>query len=349
MNTIWQTHLQQSGAQIENGILLSFGQADIERLAINNTTIIADLSQYGIITASGDESTDFLQNQLSNDIKLIDDTHSQLSSYCNPKGRMLANFRVFKLGNEIQLRLPIDTLEATLKRLNMFIMRSKLTLEDNSHNLAGFGICGEKAERILVDAGLTVPKAINEVQQQNGFCIIRVPSTSTRFEIYGEVTELITLWDKCTAHATPVGTDVWSLENIWMGLPDITANTVEAFVPQMVNLHAINGVSFKKGCYPGQEVVARMQYLGKLKRRMYRAHIKTEAVPVAGDDLCSSASTDSVGKIVSAVPAPDGGVDVLAVLKIAQAEQHTIHLGNDTKDALEFIELPYEVPLEREK
>jgi hypothetical protein len=117
----------------------------------------------------------------------------------------------------------------------------------------------------------------------------------------------------------------------------------------MANLHAIGGVSFKKGCYPGQEVVARMQYLGKLKRRMFRAHVDTEQLPQAGDNLYSPASSDSVGKIVTASLAPEGGVDMLAVLQIAQAEQHAIHLGSATGPQLEFIDLPYQVPLEREK
>ena len=349
MNTSWQTHLQQSGAHIEEGIVKHFSQPDVERQAINNGTVIAALSHYSIITASGDDASDFLQNQLSNDIKQVDDTHSQLSSYCSPKGRMLASFRIFKFKNQIQLRLPVDTLEATLKRLNMFIMRSQVTLEDNSHTLAGFGICGNEADSILSNAGLTAPENMDGVSQQNGLCIIRIPGTHPRFEIYGEPAELIKLWDKCAVQATPVGADVWSLQDIWTGLPDITINTVEAFVPQMTNLHAINGISFKKGCYPGQEVVARMHYLGKLKRCMYRAHIDTELAPHAGDNLYSSGSEDSVGKIVTAVPAPQGGVDALAVLQIAQVEQHSVYLGSKEGVKLEFIDLPYEVPLEREK
>lgn len=349
MNTSWQTHLEQSGAYVKDGIVKHFSRPDEERQAINTTNVIAPLTHYGIISATGEDVTDFLQNQLSNDIKQIDDSHSQLSSYCSPKGRILANFRIFIFKDQIQLRLPVDTIATTLKRLTMFIMRSQVTLTDNSDNLAGFGICGSDADNILSNVGLNVPDTIDAVQTQNELCIIRIPGTQSRFEIYGEPAEIIKLWDKCATQATPVGVDVWLLQDIWTGLPDVTANIVEAFVPQMANLHAINGVSFKKGCYPGQEVVARMQYLGKLKRRMYRAHINTEQVPHAGDNLYSSGSEDSVGKIVTAVTAPQGGIDALAVLQIAQVEQHTIHLGSKDGEKLEFIDLPYEVPLEREK
>lgn len=349
MNTSWQTHLEQSGAHIELNDVKDFSHPDNELQAMTDGTVISPLSHYSIITASGDDAVDFLQNQLSNDIKQVDDNHSQLSSYCSPKGRMLASFRIFKLNGHIQLRLPSDTVEATLKRLKMFIMRSQVILEDNSEILAGFGICGKNAEAILTNAGFCIPANVNEVTQQDGLCLVRIPGTMPRFEVYGDTSQLINAWDKCAPQSTAVGTDAWRLQDIWNGLPDITIHTVEAFVPQMVNLHAINGISFKKGCYPGQEVVARMQYLGKLKRRMYRAHIDIEQVPTSGDNLYSSGSEDSVGKVVTAVPAPQGGVELLIVLQIAQAEKHTVHINSKDGAKLEFIDLPYEVPLEREK
>jgi hypothetical protein len=349
MNTSWQTHLQQSGADFENHNVKGFSQPDKERQQVANSTIIAPLTHYGMISATGDEAEEFLQNQLSNDIRQVDEHHSQLSSYCSPKGRMLASFRIFKFNAQIQMRLRTDTLEATLKRLTMFIMRSQVTLEDNSDQFASFGLCGNEAENLLSRAGLSVPEKTNDVAQNQDLCVIRIPGTRPRFEVHGMPDAIITLWDSCAGQANPVGTGAWLLEDIWSGLPDISANTVEAFVPQMANLHAIGGVSFKKGCYPGQEVVARMQYLGKLKRRMFRAHVDTEQLPQAGDNLYSPASSDSVGKIMTASLAPEGGVDMLAVLQIAQAEQHAIHLGSATGPQLEFIDLPYQVPLEREK
>ena len=179
--------------------------------------------------------------------------------------------------------------------------------------------------------------------------MIRIPGTHPRYEFYGDPETLSKLWESFSAHTTKVGSSVWALQDIESGIPDIYATTVESFVPQMANLHAIGGVSFKKGCYPGQEVVARMQYLGKLKRRMYRAHVKTDSLPAAGDNLYSSGSDDSVGKVVQAQLAPKGGVELLAILKIAQAEQHSIHLEDKQGPQLELIDLPYEVPLEREK
>lgn len=348
MNTTWQSFLEQSGANIVNDTVRDFGDPDKE-LNSSQETIIADLSHYGIISAEGDDAADFLQNQLSNDIKLVDDSHSQLSSYCSPKGRMLASLRVFRFNNKYLLRLPADTLEATLKRLRMFILRSQVVLEDTSDNLARFGLHGDNAVQLLSDAGITIPEENNNVTQNDGLCVIRIPGTKPRFEIHGQVEALSELWKSLTTQAKTVGAGVWALQDIESGIPDIFSATVEAFVPQMTNLHAIDGISFKKGCYPGQEVVARMQYLGKLKRRMYRAHSDTGSLPLAGDNLFSSGSDESVGKVVQAQPSPQGGIDLLAVLQIAQAEQKSIHLQGKDGPQLEFIDLPYEVPLEREK
>lgn len=349
MNTTWQSHLEQAGANIVDGTVLDFGDPETELTNSARQTIIADLSQYGLIVAKGDDAADFLQNQLSNDIKMVDESHSQLSSYCSPKGRMLASLRIFKFQNAYLLRLPVDTLEATLKRLRMFIMRSQLTLEDASNDLARFGIYGENSVALLQEANISVPTDIHEVNQQDGYFVVRVPGDLPRFEFYGNPDTLTKLWDLLSARTLPVGARVWALQDIKAGIPDIFSGTVEAFVPQMANLHAIGGISFKKGCYPGQEVVARMQYLGKLKRRMYHAHVDTETPPQAGDNLYSSSSEESVGKVVQAQSAPQGGTELLAVLQIAQVEQGSIHLESPQGPKLDFIELPYEVPLEREK
>lgn len=349
MNTTWQSHLEQSGANVVNGTIIDFGHPGEELQSIKDKTIIADLSHYGIIEAQGNEASDFLQHQFSNDINQVDETHGQLSSYCSPKGRILASLKIIRFKNNYLLRLPADTLEATLKRLRMFILRSQVTLDDASDKLARFGVSGKAASQLLSDNNISVPADINQVIQQEEFCVVKSPGVHPRYEFYGNPEALIELWDSFKSEAAPVGSSVWSLLDIEAGVPDVFHNTVEAFVPQMANLHAIGGVSFKKGCYPGQEVVARMQYLGKLKRRMYRAHCNTTTLPGSGENLYSSSSDDSVGKVVQAQPAPQGGIELLAVLQIAQVEQHPIHLENKEGPQLEFMDLPYDVPLEREK
>ena len=345
MNPDWQSFLEQQGATFDGNRVMDFGDSNKERQTTASGHVIADLSHYGLITAEGEEARDFLQNQFSNDMRLVSDSESQISAYCSPKGRMMAAFRIFQHGETFYLRLPRDILEATLKRLRMFILRSKVTLEDASDKLVSFGFAGPEAQQRLGQILDKLPSQPNAVVENNGLMIIRLPDPIPRFEIHGDPNPVIGLWRRLARQATPVGADCWSWLDIQAGIPEVLPATVEAFVPQMVNLEALDGISYKKGCYPGQEVVARMHYLGKLKRRMYRAHVTTDTVPSPGDNLYSPAETDqSVGKIVEAQPNPKGGIDLLAVIQIATADAGDVRL-TAAEDAarLEFQDLPYTV------
>jgi len=345
MNLDWQSFLAQQGATLDGNRVMDFGDSNKERQATISGHVIADLSHYGLIKAEGEEARDFLQNQFSNDMRLISDSQSQISAYCSPKGRMLAAFRIFQRGDTFYLRLPRAILEPTLKRLRMYVLRSKVTLEDASDTLVSIGFSGPEAHKRLGEILEKVPGTPNVLVENNGLMIIRLPDPLPRFEIHGEADPVIGLWRRLSRQATPVGMDCWSWLDIQAGIPEILPATVEAFVPQMVNLEALDGISFKKGCYPGQEVVARMHYLGKLKRRMYRAHVSTDTVPSPGDNLYSPTETDqSVGKVVEAQSNPNGGVDLLAVIQITTADSGDVRLAA-TEDAvrLEIQDLPYTV------
>ena len=345
MNTDWQSFLEQQGATLEGNRVVDFGDSSKERQAAASGHVIADLTHYGLISAEGEEARDFLQNQFSNDMRLVSDSESQISAYCSPKGRMMAAFRIFQRGETFYLRLPHAILEPTLKRLRMFILRSKVTLEDASDKLVSIGFAGPDAQQRLGEILDKVPSAPNVLIENNGLMVIRLPDPLPRFEIHGEPDPVTGLWRRLARQATPVGADCWSWLDIQAGIPEVLPATVEAFVPQMVNLEALEGISYKKGCYPGQEVVARMHYLGKLKRRMYRAHVSTDTVPSPGDNLYSPAETDqSVGKVVEAQPNPNGGIDLLAVIQIATADSGDVRLAAAEDAArLEFQDLPYTV------
>ncbi len=345
MNTDWQNLLLEQGAELEDDLVTSFGDPAAERQATASGHVIADLSHYGLIEATGEEARDFLQNQFSNDMRLVGVSQSQISAYCNPKGRMLAAFRIFQQGETFYLRLPRSILEPTLKRLRMFVLRTKVTLDDASDKLARFGFAGPDADKHLSKILDNVPAEANAVAENPGLSVIRLPDTMPRFEIHGEPNAMISLWKQLAEQATPVGADCWSWLDIQAGIPEVLPETIEAFVPQMVNLGALDGISYKKGCYPGQEVVARMHYLGKLKRRMYRANVSTNTVPSPGDNLYSPTETDqSVGKVVEAQPNPNGGIDLLAVIQIATADSGNIHLGvTEDTPRLDFQDLPYTV------
>lgn len=345
MQNEWFESLKQSGATLDGSRVLHFGDAAVERRAAVSGDIIAPLTDLGYVSAAGADSEKFLQGQFTNDVRQVTATHSQLSSYCTPKGRMLALFRVVKRGDDYLMQMPAALLPAFQKRLAMFILMSKVKLEDATQRLATLGLSGPSAEALLQGLGQTMPVEIDGVFTQNNITIVRLPGTMPRFQIIGEVATLQSLWEKLAGHAKPVGQPAWELLDIHTGIPNVYPETVEAFVPQMVNLQIINGVSFTKGCYTGQEVVARMQYLGKLKRRLFRAHIDSDIVPLPGSELFSttSESGQGAGKVVLARPAAEGGVDLLAVVQIGCAEEDNVHLNDAQGAKLQFLPLPYAV------
>lgn len=343
MNPEWQHFLEQQGAHIEHNQVTDFNVPDKDRTITTAEHVIADLTHYGLIRASGEDAHDFLQNQFSNDVNLIDAGHSQISAYCNPKGRILAAFRLFMRDGDFYLRMPADILEPVLKRLRMYILRSKVALDDASDELARFGFSGTDASQRLTEILSSVPADPDQVTHEDGITILRLPGPIPRYEFHGDTDVIAGLWRRLARQAQPVGAEWWRWLNIQAGIPEIGTETIEAFVPQMVNLSALNGVSFKKGCYPGQEVVARMHYLGKLKRRMYLAHVNTDTPPAAGENLFSAADDEqSVGKIVEAATSPQGGYDLLAVIQIASIKE-AIHIASPDGPQLEIDELPYTV------
>ena len=274
MKEEWQNFLEKVGAEIENRTVKSFGNIPREQRMIQTGLVMCDLSHQGLITVSGDDAADFLQGQLSNDIRNVSAQHSQLSAYCTPKGRILSNFRIFKRNEVFYIRLPRSLLETTLKRLRMFVLMSKVSFDDSSDTLVHIGVSGPTAIDQLSQHVKELPAQIDDMTQIDGYTIIKLPGLHPRFEIYGEMETIKTLWNKLDVHAAAIGSGPWSLLDILAGIPTIYPQTSEAFVPHMVNMQIINGVSFQKGCYAGQEIVARMQYLGKLKRQMYRIYIK---------------------------------------------------------------------------
>ncbi len=339
----WYTFLTDLGAVIVDDHVQHYGSPSNEQSAALNGPVLCDLSHEAVICASGEEAATFLQGQLSNDTRLVNGQQSQLSAYSTPKGRMLALMRLFQHADQLHLRLPQSLLESTLKRLRMFVMRSKVTLEDHSQQLVRFGLSGTQAETWLATQFDDLPTENDQVCSNKNITCIRVAGTTPRFELYGDTEAMIALWKTLQQQgATPAGSDAWALLEIEAGIPSIHPATQEAFVAQMTNLHLLNGVNFKKGCYTGQEIIARMQYLGKVKRRMYRIHIDCDNA-TAGDGLFSPTekSAQGTGKIVDARPHPEGGMQALAVIAIASAENQSVHLHSIEGPTLTILDLPY--------
>ena len=342
MNNEWEKFLLSLNAKIENNCVKNFGlSVDEEQTAYSNT-VLADLSHYALIEASGDDVIEFLQGQLTNDIKLVTENSGQLSAYCNPKGRILANFRIFKRHKHYFLRLRSDIVDATLKRLRMFIMRSKVELIDRSDELSRIGIAGVNASKNLSTMFKNLPANADDSSTENEITVIKLPGTLPRYEAHGPVEKIKELWETLQENAVLIGENSWNLLTIRAGIPEIVSETVEAFVPQMVNLQAINSLSFTKGCYPGQEVVARMHYLGKLKRRLFIGTVKGDTLPISGQSIMTgNENEEKAGQIVTASWSKDKNIEFLAVLQIEKAENEVLNIESNTNPAIELIDLPY--------
>lgn len=343
MKIEWQKFLNDSGAEFFDEKVESFGNLSQERQIIHSGNTFCDLSHYGLIAAYGEDTVNFLQGQFTNDVAQVTETQSQLSSYCTPKGRMLANFRIFNRGETLFLLLPQPLLEPVLNRLRMFVMRSKVTLEDASDALMRFGFNGPDADKQLKAITGNIPENINDNVQNDDYSIVRTHGKDPRFEIYGQLEAIKKLWQSLDVNATAVGSHIWELLNIQAGIPVIVGDTCEAFVPQMVNMGLIDGINFKKGCYTGQEIVARMHYLGKLKKQMYRISVETNEAPKAGDKIFAENSTagTGTGTVVSAEMNADGVYEALAVIQIADAENQTLQLHDASGPVIKILELPY--------
>lgn len=343
MNQEWQQFLHSQGAQFAEDQLLGFGKPLQEERDACEHLVITPLCQYGLLDVSGADATEFLQGQLTNDIKALSPHASQLSAYCTPKGRILASFRIFQQGEHYFLRLNQHLLEGTLKRMRMYVLRSKVVISDVTDSLIGIGIAGNAAGAALQGAQLAVPDAVDSVIHSGDITVIRIPGTLPRYELYAPLATMLKLWSQLEGDAVKIGYPTWQLLTIRAGIPEISSGTVEAFVPQMVNLQAINGLSFTKGCYPGQEVVARMQYLGKLKRRLYLGTVTTDSLPNPGDALmdAESGNEQSCGKVVSAAWESEQQAAVLAVIQIESASKGHLHLGAVSGPSVTLGELPY--------
>ena len=350
MNNEWEKFLLSNNATIENNIIKSFGLSLEEEQAAYSNLVLADLSHYDLIKATGDDVVEFLQGQLTNDIKLVNESAGQLSAYCNPKGRILANFRLFKRNGDYFLRLRSDISEATLKRLRMFVMRSKVELTDISDELCRIGVAGKNATQHLSSSFKNIPENPDDSVTEDDVTIIKLPSPLPQYELHGPFEKIKGLWERLKSDAGMIGENSWNLLTIRAAIPEIAIETVEAFVPQMVNLQAINSLSFTKGCYPGQEVVARMHYLGKLKRRLFIGTLKTDTLPISGQPiLTNNEKQEKVGQVVTASWSKDNQVEILAVLQIEKAESETLHIDSDINSPIELIELPYSLEKEEKK
>ncbi len=301
------------------------------------------LSDWGLIRALGADARSFLNGQLTQDMLHLPTGQARLAGYCSAKGRLLASFVVWpRADDELLLACSADLLPAVLKRLSMFVLRAKCKLSDASAELALWGLVGPTAARSTEASGETL--AVLQRAPTAAGDVIRLPDARLDG---GPVVRVLHCQaaDQTPPAAPPLSADQWLALEALSGVPRIVAATVEQFVPQMINLELVGGVNFQKGCYPGQEIVARSQYRGTLKRRGFGVEAAVPMQP--GQEIFHSADpAQPAGLVVLAGGLADGRHPGLAELKLNAVADGSLHLGAADGPRLTLGELPYALPTE---
>jgi tRNA-modifying protein YgfZ len=300
-----------------------------------------ELNGWGLLRFSGEDAESFLQAQLSCDVTVTAGGRSTYGSYCTPQGRVLATFVLWRAGADYFMQIPLVLCASLHKRLSMYILRSKVKAADASGEYALAGVSGDDALRIVSSVFGNAPASAHDTMQFERAIVIRL--APDRFAIVTPLAHKATVFAALSAASVEADANSWARLDVHAGIPWVTPATQEAFVPQMLNLDLIGAVSFSKGCYPGQEIVARAHYRGQVKQRMYRAHIAGDVCE--GDRLYSTDMGDQAsGTVVNVVPADAGGCDVIAVIQRSSVDAGQVHWKSLDGPLLQFMPLPYSVP-----
>jgi folate-binding protein YgfZ len=317
--------------------------------------VYAVLDQFGVIDVHGDDAARFLHGQLTHDVQTLEAGNARLAGFCSPKGRLLATLLLWRTADAVRMLVSADLVAPVQKRLSMFVLRAKARLSDASQDLAIVGFAGD-VRAALSRCFDALPDGVHV--KLDAACgdaasgeLIRVPDAHgmSRFLWVGPKAAVgAKLAALETTHGMRrVDPALWDWLDIQAGEPRVSAATSEQFVPQMINFELIGGVNFRKGCYPGQEVVTRLQYRGTLKRRAMLAHAAQAHV---GAQLFHSADPDQpCGMVVNAAAAPGGGVDCLVEVKLGALETGSVHVESANGPALTFLPLPYPLPATPER
>jgi folate-binding protein YgfZ len=342
MNPSWSDYLAARGASFDHGGVVSFGAPDSELVAARDAAIVCELSALSVLRIAGPDAAAFLQGQFTDDVAALRPGEAEYGAWCSPKGRMLANFLIRRSGEStFELLLPQSLSDAIAKRLRLFVLRSRVTVDDASGESIRLGVGGPGAGEALGMA-LGATPAVGDVASLDEVLVVALPGP--RYVVTVAPDDAARCWERLASVCRPAGFAAWQWLTIRAGVPVITASTSDQFVPQAANWDALGGISFQKGCYAGQEIVARTQYLGRLKERLALLHLDGTP-PAPGDRLYSAAfGEQACGTVVNAAAAPDGGSDVLAVLQLAAAESGDVHLAAPGGASLRLSALPYETP-----
>jgi folate-binding protein YgfZ len=351
LDSNWAEFLQSQNVQFdETGKISTFGHADLERFLIKNGPVITSLTHQALIKVSGSEAETFLQSQLTNDLTQVTETQAQFSAYCDPKGNVIATFLVFNYKGDYYLSFDGSMSDTVIKRLKMFVLRADVQIEDVSNSMIQVGFAGEFGDLDVQRQLSTKIKEIFEagMLQAEGMedCyIIKVPGPYHKYSLFGPAQQMTEAWKKLRGNSDLTNNYDWQLLDIAAGIPNIETPTTNQFIPQSLNLDKFEAINFKKGCFPGQEIIARTHYRGKVTKRMLRLHIGEVVKLTAGEDLLLKDSNDRKHKMTVISSAEDifEGTLCLAVASLKPLESVEGDLMTESGKTVSIEPLPYKI------
>jgi folate-binding protein YgfZ len=303
--------------------------------------VLCDLAPLAVLEIAGADAATFLQGQFSNDVRDLSPTTWQHTSYNSPKGRMLATLVLWGDEGGFRALLPADIADPVRKRLAMYVLRSRVTVSDRTDMYTRLGLAGPTAAVIVREVWRDAP-ARGAVLRAGATCVLGLEHD--RFVVVTPPEDAPALRSRFTTHAQTADFTTWEWLTLRAGIPVITRATQDLLVAQAANLDALGGISFEKGCYTGQEIIARTQYLGRLKERLSVWHADAHAI-AAGTRLYSAVFGDQAcGTVVNAAQSPNGGIDLVAVVQTAAVEAGDVRLGSLEGPQLQRLPLPYALP-----
>lgn len=334
-----QELLQTFGAILTENGEVRFANEPADLGALDQSTVLVPLAQYGVIGIEGPDSAKFLQGQVTCDTLAVTATQSTPGAYCTPKGRMLASFHLAQPGQDhYWLRLRRDIVAGTLQTLGKYAVFSKAKLQARE-DIVALGLHGPDAAAVVASLTPQPPAGRYGAATLANGLVVQLDDAAQWFEIWLPASDAATVWQNHAPRLTPAGTRYWQALLIRAGRGEVCAATVDTFIPQMLNLDLTGAISFKKGCYTGQEIVARAHYRGQVKRHMRRFAVNAQA-PAAGADV-NKDNGQKAGNIVNSVSIDAQRAELLAVIADGAWEEGAIQLTDGA--SLQPLELPYAI------
>jgi folate-binding protein YgfZ len=327
MNIDWIDFLNSNGTTLTANSELQLQEK--QAVSTNSITALTDLS---IIKITGKDASQFLQGQLTCNIKELIESNSYFTAFCNAKGRTISTLLILKIEDGFLCLLPDELVEKVITKLRMYILRSDVQLRDETDELCLLGLTTNNSD-LLPD----LPKTDFAVSNHSEI-IIKLPSTFSRYLIISPFLKAKSIWSSLTRYNLSIcHPNTWKYLDISAGLPWLTKNTSEEFIPQMLNIDKLGGLSFNKGCYTGQEIIARTHYLGKAKRELFLAECHITAMLESDIQIISSNTDKSIGKVLS-IQCDGQKNRMLIVIPTTDAELSNLRLDNANKNIISIID-----------